>query len=57
MPTRVTTHALFARKVQRKLASGKTLRAYEGLALHPEIALAASKLYRDGHMPMPSKPR
>jgi uncharacterized protein (TIGR02391 family) len=28
---------------------GKTLRAYQGLALHPEIARAASDLYRDGH--------
>jgi uncharacterized protein (TIGR02391 family) len=28
---------------------GKTLRAYQGLALHPEIARAASALYRDGH--------
>jgi hypothetical protein len=30
-------------------AIGKTLRAYEGLDLHPEIVGAASKLYRDGH--------
>ena len=30
-------------------ATGKTLRAYEGLDLHPEIGGAASKLYRDGH--------
>jgi uncharacterized protein Ymh len=30
-------------------ATGKTLRAYEGLDLHPEIARAASDLYRDGH--------
>src|SRR5260221_804702 len=30
-------------------ASGKTLRAYGGLALHPKIDLAASELYRDGH--------
>jgi uncharacterized protein (TIGR02391 family) len=30
-------------------AAGKTLRAYQGLALHPEIAKAASKLYLDGH--------
>jgi len=30
-------------------ASGKTLRAYQGLALHQEIARAASDLYRDGH--------
>jgi uncharacterized protein (TIGR02391 family) len=30
-------------------SSGKTLRAYEGLSLHPEIARAASDLYRDGH--------
>jgi uncharacterized protein (TIGR02391 family) len=29
--------------------SGRTLRAYQGLALHPEIARAASDLYRDGH--------
>lgn len=27
----------------------KILRAYEGLDLHPEIARAASQLYRDGH--------
>ncbi|WP_315742434.1 MULTISPECIES: TIGR02391 family protein [unclassified Bradyrhizobium] len=27
----------------------KTLKAYEGLSLHPEIARAASGLYRDGH--------
>jgi uncharacterized protein (TIGR02391 family) len=30
-------------------ASGRALRAYEGLELHPEIARAASNLYRDGH--------
>jgi uncharacterized protein (TIGR02391 family) len=30
-------------------ASQRTLRAYEGLALHPQIAWAASDLYRDGH--------
>jgi Protein of unknown function (Hypoth_ymh) len=30
-------------------AIGKTLRAYQGLALHAEIARAASDLYRDGH--------
>jgi uncharacterized protein (TIGR02391 family) len=30
-------------------ATGKTLRAYEGLDLHPKIVGAASKLYRDGH--------
>jgi uncharacterized protein (TIGR02391 family) len=29
--------------------SAKTLRAYEGLDLHPEIARAASDLYRNGH--------
>jgi uncharacterized protein (TIGR02391 family) len=29
--------------------SGRALRAYEGLDLHPEITRAASKLYRDGH--------
>jgi hypothetical protein len=29
--------------------SGRLLRAYEGLALHPEIARAASELYRNGH--------
>ena len=29
--------------------SAKTLRAYEGLELHPEIAHAASDLYRNGH--------
>jgi uncharacterized protein (TIGR02391 family) len=28
---------------------GAVLRAYEGLDLHPEIARAASDLYRDGH--------
>jgi uncharacterized protein (TIGR02391 family) len=27
----------------------RTLRAYQGLELHPEIARAASSLYRDGH--------
>lgn len=27
----------------------KTLKAYEGLDLHPEIARAANDLYRDGH--------
>ena len=27
----------------------KILRAYEGLDLHPEIARAATQLYRDGH--------
>ena len=30
-------------------ATGKTLRAYERLDLHPEIVGAASKLYQDGH--------
>jgi uncharacterized protein (TIGR02391 family) len=30
-------------------ASSRTLRAYEGLTLHPEIARAANDLYRDGH--------
>jgi uncharacterized protein (TIGR02391 family) len=30
-------------------ASGRALRAYEGLALHSEIARAATDLYRDGH--------
>lgn len=30
-------------------AASKTLRAYEGLNLHPEIARAASGLYKDGH--------
>jgi uncharacterized protein (TIGR02391 family) len=30
-------------------AIGKTLRAYQGLALHAEIPRAASDLYRDGH--------
>jgi uncharacterized protein (TIGR02391 family) len=29
--------------------AAKALRAYEGLDLHPEIARAASQLYRDGH--------
>ena len=29
--------------------SGRPLRAYEGLDLHPEISRAASDLYRDGH--------
>jgi uncharacterized protein (TIGR02391 family) len=29
--------------------AGRSLRAYEGLALHPEIARAASDLYRNGH--------
>jgi uncharacterized protein (TIGR02391 family) len=30
-------------------ASGQALRAYVGLDLHPEIARAVGKLYRDGH--------
>jgi uncharacterized protein (TIGR02391 family) len=30
-------------------ATGKALRAYQGLALHPDIARAASQLYLDGH--------
>jgi uncharacterized protein (TIGR02391 family) len=30
-------------------ATERTLRTYQGLALHPEIARAASKLYQDGH--------
>jgi uncharacterized protein (TIGR02391 family) len=30
-------------------AESKTLKAYEGLDLHPEIARAANDLYRDGH--------
>ena len=30
-------------------AASRTLRAYQGLELHPEIARAASTLYRDGH--------
>jgi uncharacterized protein (TIGR02391 family) len=30
-------------------AIGKSLRAYEGLALNAEITRAASQLYRDGH--------
>jgi uncharacterized protein (TIGR02391 family) len=30
-------------------AASRTIRAYDGLDLHPEIARAASKLYRDGH--------
>lgn len=29
--------------------AGRTIRAYEGLDLHKEIARAASKLYKDGH--------
>jgi len=29
--------------------SNRVIRAYEGLELHPEIARAASKLYRDAH--------
>ena len=29
--------------------ANRTLRAYEGLDLHPEIARAATKLFRDGH--------
>jgi uncharacterized protein (TIGR02391 family) len=29
--------------------SGRSLRAYQDLALHPEIARAANDLYRDGH--------
>ena len=29
--------------------SAKVLRAYQGLDLHPEIARAASQLYKDGH--------
>lgn len=30
-------------------SSGKTLKAYEGLELHPEIERAVGNLYRDGH--------
>jgi uncharacterized protein (TIGR02391 family) len=30
-------------------AAGRALRAYQNLTLHPEIARAASELYRDGH--------
>ncbi len=30
-------------------AGSRAMRAYDGLALHPEIARVASKLYRDGH--------
>jgi uncharacterized protein (TIGR02391 family) len=30
-------------------ATGRTLRAYEGLELHPAIERAAGKLFRDGH--------
>jgi len=30
-------------------SAGKTLKAYEGLELHPEIERVASNLYRDGH--------
>jgi len=30
-------------------AEGRTLRAYDGLDLHPEISRAATDLYRDGH--------
>jgi len=30
-------------------SAGKTLKAYEGLELHPEIELAVGNLYRDGH--------
>jgi hypothetical protein len=30
-------------------AEGRSLRAYEGFALHSEIARAANDLYRDGH--------
>lgn len=30
-------------------SASRVLRSYEGLDLHPEIARAASKLYRDGH--------
>lgn len=30
-------------------AINRTIRAYEGLELHPEIARAATKLYRDAH--------
>ena len=43
------------RRLQEKLddgeedASVRALRAYEGLALHSEIARAATDLYRDGH--------
>jgi hypothetical protein len=29
--------------------AGQALRAYDGLDLHPEIARAVGKLYRDGH--------
>jgi uncharacterized protein (TIGR02391 family) len=30
-------------------SAGKTLKAYEGLELHPEIERAVGSLYRDGH--------
>ena len=30
-------------------SSGKTLKAYEGLELHPEVERAVGNLYRDGH--------
>jgi len=30
-------------------AAARAINAYQGLDLHPEIALAASQLYRDGH--------
>jgi uncharacterized protein (TIGR02391 family) len=42
-------------RLEERLADGeedgsqRALRAYEGLALHPQIAWAASDLYRDGH--------
>lgn len=32
-----------------RTSTGKTLKAYEGLELHPEIERAAGKLFRDGH--------
>jgi hypothetical protein len=43
------------KRLEEKLADGvedagqRTLRAYEGLSLHSDIARAASELYRDGH--------
>src|SRR3989344_5000457 len=32
-----------------RTSTGKTLKAYEGLELHPEIERAVGNLYRDGH--------
>lgn len=42
---------IFEERIEEVLEdqSGRVLKAYGGLELHPEIARAASKLYQDGH--------